>query len=93
VTIRVDGTPLTDLTGYIAQTGPSLAGPWGTAVTVPAGVITASFVLPSNVQQCFQVVAVSQGAGSSDPAILCAAAIPVVTGPVKPAAPANVKAN
>lgn len=82
VTTRVDGTALTDLTGYIAQTGPSLSGPWGMAQTVT--VTTASFGLPSNVQPCFQVVAVS-ASGSSDPARICA--------PAAPSAPSNVTAN
>lgn len=84
---RMDGTVLTDLTGYIAQTGPSVAGPWGLAQTVLAP--PATFVLPSSVQQCFQVVAVSQGAGASDPAVLCQPPIP--TGPIKPNSPANVQ--
>jgi hypothetical protein len=88
VTTRVDGSPLTDLTGYLTQTGPSVAGPWGEPQTVTT--TTASYVLPSNVPQCFQVVAVSQASGSSDPATLCVPAIPVM---VKPAAPVNVKAS
>lgn len=89
VTSNMDGSPLTDLTGYVAQTGPSVAGPWGQAQTV--NLLTASFALPSNVAQCFQVMAVSQSGGASDPATICAAAIPVI--PPKPRAPSNVKAN
>lgn len=83
-----DGAPLTDLTGYTVQTGPSVAGPWGSAQTVVAQ--TASFVLPSNVTQCFQVIAVSQSLGASDPTIVCAPPIAVI---VKPSAPTNVKIN
>lgn len=88
VTTNVDGSTVTDLTGYVAQTGPSVAGPWAQSQTVTAR--TASFTLPSNVQQCFQVMAVSQSGGSSDPATLCVPPIPVI---VKPATPARVKAN
>lgn len=89
VTKNVDGSTLTDLTGYVAQTGPSVAGPWGGSQSISG--TTTSFVLPSNVQQCFQVVAISQAGGSSDPARICAAPIPAVT--TKPSPPANVKAN
>jgi hypothetical protein len=89
VKTRVDGTALTDLTAYVAQTGPSVAGPWGSASTVAATVTTTSFVLVSTVSQCFQVVAVSAGSGSSEPAVLCVP--PPVTG--LPSAPTNVKAN
>lgn len=89
VTSNMDGSSLTDLTGYVAQTGPSVAGPWGQAQTV--NLLTASYTLPSNVPQCFQVTAVSQSGGASDPATICVPAIPVT--PPKPRTPANVKAN
>lgn len=89
VTLRVDGTPLTDLTGYLAQTGPSVAGPWGSALTVKG--TTASFTLPATVKQCFSVSAISQSAGTGDPAILCVP--PVIVGLDKPAAPTNAAAD
>lgn len=88
-TTASDGSTLTDLTGYIAQTGPSVAGPWAGTQAVKQSPVT--FTLASNVQQCFQVVAVSQSLGASDPATVCVPAIPIT--PPKPAAPGNVKAN
>lgn len=88
-TTATDASVLTDLTGYLVQTGPSVAGPWAGDQAVKGS--PASFVLPSNVPQCFQVMAVSQSLGSSDPAAICVPAIPVVL--PKPKAPANVKGN
>lgn len=82
VTKAVDGSAVTDLIGYRVQSGPSATGPWSSPQTL-AG-LTATYTLPSNMQQCFQVVAVSKGAGESLPAGICSAPLPPTAIPTAP---------
>lgn len=88
VTQAVDGSALTDLIGYQVQTGRTAQGPWSSPQTLTG--LSASYTLPSNVQQCFQVVAVSNSSGPSLPASICSAPIQP---PAIPTSPTGLHVN
>lgn len=78
-----DGSPITDLTGYLVSNATNSIGPFLTWTLVGAGISSYTYkALPTSTPQCFAIAGFSASNGAGQPVVFCQPSLTTSPGPI-----------